>query len=163
MDKPPQRIKIKEIFGAISHNKDKTEILRKKEKSWPKYDSSIQEYYRTFETTLPQEYQGGVRRYDEEGLKRYIEDNLKREGNGGLVAVEFGGPGSALFEGFSTNFFTRTAGVCLQDIRAESQIETDTRNNHQVIVGDVLNPLSENDILKKVKIALGKEKIDLIV
>jgi len=134
------------------------------EKEWLFYDSSLESFGITFASSLPiknkeikeKEYPAG------EVFIKYIEDTLSQGKEKSLTAVEFGGPGSNLFSDFTRGFFRQTIGVCLKDIRNKNQEERDTKNNHFVVEGDILDVRSDkmlSEIIKK----FGANKTDLII
>jgi hypothetical protein len=143
------------------------------EDEWADYDSPLEpvedpkgerfSMTETFAKTLPD--------YDKKSesvpsLKNYIEKTLssgveQRD----LTAVEFGGSGSALFDGFTKDFFKKTVGVCLEDIRSEQLMDHDEQINHSVVAGDILDHsrIKDNPTLIEVKKILGTDKTDLII
>lgn len=161
------------LRDALEHNFELSQDLPKREDDWGDYDSPLDSVpntepkrhsmSETFSQTLPD--------YDKESeqllsLRNYIEQTLSEgKEKHDLTGVEFGGSGSALFDGFTKNFFKKTAGVCLQDIRTEDQMDRDDQINHSVIAGDILDPSrTENNLtLKEVKKVLGTDKTDLII
>jgi len=164
-------LKFKEVKRALRHNKvlaDSPELgYKKKEHEWGisgVYDSSINDFGSTF-IPLSQVSQNTGLHLEQQGkiFKNYIEDTLSQKEKQGLTAVEFGGPGSKLFEGFTKNFFNRTIGVCLKDIRDSKTKENDTRNNHSVIEGDILDVRNDDKLLAEVLQSLHTNKIDLII
>lgn len=58
-------------------------------------------------------------------MRDYIEQHF--QGQKGLIGIELGGPGIRLFQGFSEDFFGKSAGITLKDP------EKDTPYNHTVI------------------------------
>ena len=170
-----ERINIREIKKAIEHNK---KLARKdeggyetKEKEWKErgvYDSPLEEFGDQFAIVLPEILKEEKKR-DEFGFLKnpkifqiYIEQTLSKEKKQDLTAVEFGGPGSNLFRGFTKNFFRKTVGVCLKDIRSQSEQKDDEENNHTIVEGDILD-LQDNKLLMEVTKKLGAIKIDLII
>ena len=165
-------MRVKEIGKATKQAIEKNKYLAKKspggagyatpEESWQTYDSSLWNFGKTFNIVLPVEYSVSTEKYK---LKDYIEEKLLKEKWGNLTAVEFGGPGSALFRDFSRYFFRKTVGVCLKDIRNDLQKETDEEYEHSVIEGDILDTtkVEKNKVLSEVTKKLGTNKIDLII
>lgn len=161
-----ERIKIGEIRKAVTRNKEIAgeDFFAGQEKKWLTHDAPISgisekfdtSFGETFLASLPKEYFKDGR--DDKMFKKYIESTLQKGG----TAVEFGGPGSNLFSGFTDNFFKKTVGVCLDDIRSEDQKRLDAQSNHSVIVGDILDPMND-EILHEVIKKLGKSKTDLII
>ena len=49
-------------------------------------------------------------------LRFFVEESLEKK-RGKAVGIEFGGPGSNLFAGFTRGFFAKTLGVALTDMR----------------------------------------------
>lgn len=94
-------------------------------------------------------------------LRWYIEESLQAK-KGKAVGIEFGGPGSALFAGFSKGFFARSLGVTLADLRVKLQPnptnEDDTRH-HEVLEGDITYAQTQERVRKW----LAGERADLIV
>ena len=155
--------------GGIIRNFIEKKSLRKRqeeiefqEMTYGDYDSEFWHFGAYFVECLPEEYKlkGGT-----DGFKSYIENTLSQgkianEEKNKLTAVEFGGPGSKFFRGFSNDFFKKTVGGCLADIRG-TKIE-DSRLNHYVVAGDVLGAES-NKTLNEVKVTLETNKVDLII
>jgi len=175
-------IKIREIKNALRLNKMLAEAGMKTtgptpsyivgEGDWGTYDSALKDFGVVFYRVLPKDFVNPLKKKkleteydtpdDPEIFEEYIEQTLSKEKKQDLTAVEFGGPGSNLFSGFRKNFFKKTAGVCLKDIRPEDQKETDKKNKHSVIVGDIMDPINK-ETLTKVTQTLGAKKIDLII
>lgn len=163
--------RIGEIKRAIEHNKKLTtedgyseydSLVN--EHFWPIYDASLENFEGTLNASLPENYETNLQ---VGRLKKYIEDTLssgKEKHN--LTAVEFGGPGSQLFSGFTNNFFARTVGVCLKDTRSERSgniMEHDAEKNHYVKVGNIMDPQKSNKLLSEVIQTIGTNKTDLII
>jgi len=90
-------------------------------------------------------------------FKEYIEDILRgREGQ--AIGIDFGGVGSRVFRGFSKGFFKRTLGLTLGDGRGEDEKKIDRENGHDVIGGNMFDPI----IRKRIKGWLNGQKVDLI-
>lgn len=163
-------IKVGEIKKAIQHNKklaeNKGEGYEKAEEDWGLYNSPISSFGKIFKESLPdKDYDPyALEITSEKGLifKNYIEKTLSSSEERNLTAIEFGGPGSELFKGFTKGFFDKTTGVCLEDIRDEKEKETDKNLNHSVIEGDILDPLNDAIILKVIK-EINTDKFDLII
>jgi len=182
-----ERVKIGEIKRAIKTNrilaKGDENIhpsirYTKKEREWEVYDSSIEDFGQVFDEVLPNKnYEPDLytssaptehfqifRRKKGENFKNYIEETLlttkKREHD--LTAVEFGGPGSKLFKGFTKDLFRKTVGVCLKDIRSDDQKKEDAKINHSLIVGDITEVI-DDEMFRKLHQTLGVNKIDLII
>ncbi|OGI71637.1 hypothetical protein A3B84_00070 [Candidatus Nomurabacteria bacterium RIFCSPHIGHO2_02_FULL_35_13] len=149
---------VKEFFHDKSLKKEK-EKIKDKERSWGVYDSNLLEFGSTFYASLPTEYEF---KSWKEGLRLYIENTLSLERKEKLTAVEFGGPGSRFFSGFSNDFFRKTIGVCLADIRNENLKVEDSKSNHYVITGDILD-VHNDEIFKEIRAKLDVNKIDLII
>ena len=166
-------IKVGEIRKALKKNKDlatkPTESggYPTKEEHWGVYDASLEAFARTFLQSLPNwtDLVDSEKKNARSAFKDYVEETLTEKEKRNLTAVEFGGPGSKLFEGFTTDFFSQTLGVCLKDIRDEHQKEQDKKLSHSVITGDILDPekVPDNEVLIKVAETLGTNKIDLII
>jgi hypothetical protein len=104
--------------------------------------------------------------YDfEYNFKHYIEETLSKDKGEGkdLTAIEFGGPGSNLFRGFTQGFFSKTAGVCLRDMRESAEKEVDAENNHIVIPGDILDIKDKGVLFKNIREQLHVQKVNLII
>ena len=155
---------IRNFLDTRSQRK-KQEEIKLREGSWGNYDSEFWHFAGFFTECLPEEYK---RKDRKEGFKLYIENTLSREETtdqrekSKLTAVEFGGPGSRFFRGFSNGFFEKTAGVCLADIRGEDLKNEDSSSNHYVVAGNILGADS-NETLNEVKTMLDTTKVDLIV
>lgn len=156
-------IKIGEIRKALKYNKRLTEPggYEKKEEQWGMYDSSLEEFEKTFWVVLPKDFQNKPK-VEREILGEYIEETLSKGEKHDLTAVEFGGSGSNLFRGFSSNFFKKTVGICLKDIRNQGVKDNDKSKNHSVIVGDITD-VKNNQLFDKISQILGTNKIDLII
>jgi hypothetical protein len=107
-------------------------------------------FAKAFEGVLPE---------GERSLRHYIEGILAHR-KGEAIAIEFGGPGSQLFEGFSRDFFAKTAGVTLTDTHILSdQKNKNINSDHKVISGDILRP----ETYEVVSAWLEDQKLDLII
>ncbi len=153
------------IRKAIKINKEVSMGNFAIEEKWPTRDSSIEDFSKTFFSCISDEYNtrhNFDRSKKENIFKNYIEDTLKNNENKKLYAIEFGGSGSELFRGFSKDFFYKTIGICLKDLRKISEKFSDKLNNHFVIEGDILDIFDKkiyNDINKK----FNMKKVDLII
>lgn len=143
--------------------RDRIEAQKKKEvkRFWIVYDSPLLQDLRiprhkdpsfdcSFESVLPRW----------QNLKKYIEGTLDdRAGN--VLALELGGPGSALFSGFTEGFIAESRGITLVDNRLALGIDPadDAIRNHDVIAGNML----EADTKREVMQWLGGRKLDLIL
>lgn len=105
----------------------------------------------TFSKVLPEKYQ------ETGGLKRYIEEVLAPK-KGSAVGLELGGPGSQLFRGFSSEFFNKTAGICLVDSRNTFNRSRDEENHHSLLLGDILSQEGK----QAADTWAGGKKIDLL-
>lgn len=114
----------------------------------------------------------------ERNVKNYIEQTLK-ERAGKAIGIEFGGPGSELFRGFSKGFFEKSLGVTLLDHRysraevlgeeyVEDQglsgeemlgAEQDTAIHHTLLQGDILT----DETYERVNEWLHGRKASLII
>ena len=146
---------------------EKKEYSHKSFPWWDYHDSSLEEFGHSFCDTLPKTYtdfieSDGVARVIEYGgaFRAYIEKTLL--GNEHRAAVEFGGPGSSLFAGFKENYFEKTVGVCLEDMRTDEMKELDEEGNHHIYIGDILD-VKNLDFDSFLKNTLEVEKVDLIV
>ncbi len=160
--------KIGEIKKAITYNKNLAESdYNVPENRWAVYDSSLDDFGSTFQAVFPNDddfipHMGEI-------FAKYIQDILSKgnqsEGEkNNLTALELGGPGSKLFSQFPY-LFRRTVGVCLGDIRKDIERDIDTRNNHFVIPGDILDPRKNNwtKLHNQIMQKLDANKTDLII
>ena len=147
---------------ALRHNLDlrKERSIEGHEEGYGFYDLSLGNFGASFDDVFPNDHSRPV----EDQFKKYIQNTLLENTEGGkdFTAVEFGGPGSMLFQGFDPNFFRRTIGVCLTDIRTPKQKETDTAHSHSVITGDITEVMLA-EVLRKVREELGSTGTDLII
>ncbi len=153
------------IWRVLRDNKGPIkDILIGKEGKWRDFDSRVGDFELTFGEVIPGNvYQNRHEPSVGQFFQRYIEKTLSENEDGhALTAVEFGGPGSMLFRGFSKNFFSHTVGICLKDIRTKYQQEVDESNNHSVITGDIFD-IRDKKLLVEVASKLGSEKTDLII
>jgi hypothetical protein len=120
---------------------------------WPMYDSPL------LSERDSSSFDSEFNMFAPEGqnLRDYIEEVL-RPRKGQAVAIEFGGPGSNLFAGFSEGFFRRSLGVTLKDKRAAVKRSRDKVMNHSVIEGDLRDPFTKS----KVNNWLGEDQVDLV-
>ena len=158
-----------DIRNDIFKNKKIANEFKDDEESWSQYDSSLSAFGSSFNKTLPEEYITPLNKkiftnIDEYGevFKNYVEDTLSKNKNHYRTAIEFGGPGSNLFSGFSPNFFSKTIGLCLDDVRGRSQKEYDHKKGHSIITGDIMKP-NNNEMYLKIEDELGTNKVDLII
>ena len=130
----------------VGLEQNKKLVKENDELDWYHYDSPLSHLAPTFYEVLPDEYRESFEKSIKEKeifnvsdfsdiFKKYIENTLKKENNEQLVALEFGGPGSNLFKGFTKGFFDKTMGVCLDDLRVSERKKTDTKSNHFVMIG----------------------------
>ena len=127
--------------------------------NWTVYDSPLEignvdiagtmdfSFESSFLSVLP----GGER------FRKYIENELVTKEL--RIGVEFGGPGSALFLGFTDGFFSRSAGITLGDRRTADIKTKDAKRNHFVLEGDI----TQSGIYANLMRILGSEKVDLIL
>jgi hypothetical protein len=164
MDQTP-KIRLGEIREALRTNKNLAATNKTLEGSrvdggyWVFYDSSLNDIASTFSLCIPKIYYKDSHISSTIFLK-YIKDNLPGNNH---IGIEFGGPGSNFFNGFDCGFFKKTIGVCLDDIRDDTQKEKDGGINHNIIPGDIMDIVSKEGIYNKLKTELGGEKVDLIV
>ncbi|MFZ1019893.1 MAG: hypothetical protein WAN61_02800 [Minisyncoccia bacterium] len=157
-------IRPKEIKRALKeNNRLAREIVggyNREENEWDVYDSSIDDFGRTF---LPGYNFSPDARESGSNFKIFIEktliNNIEKHD---LTAIEFGGPGSKLFSGFTFDFFKKTVGVCLKDIRSEAKKENDRKINHFVMTGDIME-VQNKWLLEQVMKKLDTDKTDLII
>ena len=158
----PEGIKIGKIKKAIKDNAHQSILARNRENTWSQYDESISDFGETFIRGWNLLEVGNEEKYGGE-FRQLIEGTLASSRiQHDLTAVEFGGPGSELFKGFTPNFFKRTLGVCLKDIRDHEKKEIDDGNNHSVILGNIFEVLNTK-LSDEVKRSLDVEKVDLII
>ena len=161
-------------FGEIRRVVKYNNAINKENKdlgdlTWRHYNTPLVNFGSSFSNVLPEEYItpaenkiiSGIEFYGE-AFKRYVEDTLSKSKNPDRYAIEFGGPGSRLFRGFTKGFFIKTVGVCLDDARHEDWETDDIVNNHAVMEGDILHP-KQNDLYHKINKFFKKKKADLIV
>jgi hypothetical protein len=124
---------------------------------WPLYDAGFASFAQTFKDVLP----GGkkiTREAEASALfTEYIRSILRPDLHAHLNAIELGGPGGKLFEGFPKRFFEKTFGVCLAD--SQNPINEQLASSHEIIRGD----LHRNDTYKKIETALHGGKASLII
>lgn len=164
-----EKIKIGDIKEDLQINKITKERHKNIELEWPHYDSSLFKIGNSFYKTLPKEY---LDNYDEKSFssvedrgllfKKYIESTLLKNKNISRTAIEFGGPGSKLFQGFTKGFFKRTVGICLDDVRPAYKRNEDDINGHDIIVGDIMDVNNKN-LFDKINNTLKTDKVDLII
>ncbi len=141
--------------------KEVGEILKgniRDQRNWGIYDSALDcpqkegtPYAQSFSSLMEH---GGSPKVS---LKEYIEDLLRgREGQ--AIGIDFGGLGSRVFRGFDKGFFRQTLGITLGDGRGESEKEIDKENRHDVIGGNMFDPI----IRRRIKEWLDGQKADLI-
>lgn len=159
-------------FGEIRRDiKDNTKAKNRheeKERKWNVYDSYIYSFGYTFADTLPEVYTKDIYEKPEvdaeeygEPFRKYIVDTLSSV-KGKHTAIEFGGPGSALFSAFSNDLLEKTIGVCLEDIRSSSEIERDAGYGHSIVSGDILDT-SNIELYEEINKKLSSDKTDLII
>jgi hypothetical protein len=132
-----------------------------KERKWPLYDSTLENFGTQLSPTLPKDYQ--PKKINEGGkrFEAYVKSILSPEKKGDLYAIEFGGPGSKLFQDFN-GFFSKTVGVCLEDIRSTLDVMLDKLNNHFVLEGDIMDVTNDTTLTRVTK-QLDGHKADLII
>ena len=167
----------KDIKKAVRKNRDLATKAsggyETSEAGWALYDSPLSSFAHTFASCLPADWESND--VAEKRFKEYIEKTLSEGKVNDLTAIEFGGPGSILFTGctvgtdddkkyptFTKDFFKKTLGVCLKDIRFEYQEKKDTERNHHVLEGDILYP-ERKPLFYNITSRLGTEKTDLIL
>lgn len=170
---PDQKKRTKQILKALEHNRNLAEQgyfqktnrkARIEEQHWAR-DSTIENFGTDFYETIPdgKSNSSGVPDIEKgAAFERYIAEILSKEKVGDLTAIEFGGPGSKFFGTFPENFFRRTIGVCLKDIRKDEEIDRDRGLGHYVIEGDIMEVQNE-ELTRKVLKVLKVEKTDLII
>ncbi len=153
----------------LEHDKKFVEKKKDTEGNWQQYDKPISHFGNTFGKVLPEKYVGALNSDKNssleaygEAFRQYIEDTLSASLNKHRTAIEFGGPGSNFFSGFSENFFEKTVGVCLDDIRPAYKKEYDEEHGHSVIAGDLLDTKNK-ELFKQITDSIGTSKTDLIV
>ena len=155
---PTDRVSRKRLLDeARKHTAEKVAPL---ELSWGAANSPLNEsplfpkgwsFSNFFKEVVPTGY---------EDLQTYIEEALKdRRGN--AVGIEFGGPGSELFAGFSEGFFKKTLGICLvdsRDLMSPDPLPRDKARNHEVISGNMFDSATYETLNKK----LHGSRVDVI-
>lgn len=162
-------MKLGDIKEDLQTNKRTKERHQNIELEWRHYNSSLFKIGSSFYKTLPKEY---LENYDEKNFssvedrgllfKKYIENTLSKNKDTPRTAIEFGGPGSKLFSGFTDGFFKRTVGICLDDARPAYRMYDDNINGHDVIVGDIMD-VNNKDLFNKINNTLKTNKVDLII
>ena len=144
--------------------KSAEELDRMREKSitlaherWPLYDADIRSFAKEFRQVIP----GGEKARTEKESVRvfvdYIRTILQPEQNRHLTALEFGGPGVRIFQGFPKGFFEKTYGVCLDD--TSNSIKKKPRSTHEIIRGNIFH----KETYSKIDAALYGDGVDLIL
>jgi hypothetical protein len=164
-----EKMNFRDVKDSLINDKNFAEKKKETEGNWQQYDRSLFEFGNTFQKTLPEEYVGKLDKkifttVKEYGIafKNYIEETLKKNNTNARTAIEFGGPGSNLFAGFSEGFFENTVGVCLDDVRDVHEKRFDQTHGHSVVPGDLFDVKNE-EFLKKIFQSINSEKTDLIV
>lgn len=134
------------------------------DKSWGVYDCLLDEstpckpsFAASFLPVLPSEY-----RESERPMADYIETYFqnRKENGDTLLALEIGGPGSALFTGVKEGFFAKTAGITLVDGRdPDERIAENEQLNHTVLEGNFRTPR----VKEKVDAWREERKVDFII
>lgn len=163
-----EKFSFNKVKKNIERDKLATSWIVPKEKSWDYKDSPMYHIGYTFAEVLPNKYTERLRKDPdtifedyEEPFRNYIENTL-RKNKEPRTAIEFGGQGSTLFSEFSKNFFNRTVGVCLKDVRQPEIKGSDKNEGHSVIEGNVFD-LKNKDFDSKIQEALGTKNVDLII
>jgi len=112
---------------------------------WHVYNEDLKKFEEYFGYFCPQEF---------ERLGEYIESSLADK-RGDVRAVELGGPGSKLFNGFSPGFIGKSLGVILME---DPERDVLRQSNHDIITGDITKQIS----VKKIEDWLDGEKIDIL-
>jgi|GEM_PF-3028228 len=146
---------------ALADAQKQAEETRRMEPNWGCGNSPLQSspegpphvsFEGTFRNILPDE---------EKDLKRFIEATLRNKA-GKAVGIEFGGPGSELFAGFSEGFFKKTFGIALNDARDLMRPDPrprDAERKHTVIEGNMFSPEVYVELTKK----LSGDGVDVIL
>ena len=168
MNEEQPGVKVGEIKKALKNNERMSKTTRSndelglKEDTWDIYDSTLENFLLTFKNVLPEEYKS-KKIISEKDFEGYLKKTLRETMEHDLTAIEFGGPGSNLFSGFSPRFFRQTIGICLKDIRNENMKEEDKNINHSIIEGDIINAQSRKLLIDEIKHKFGAQKTDLII
>jgi len=164
-----EKIKFGDIKADIKENIKVNELNRYSESDWAHHDSSLWVIGSSFYKVLPEKYVGELNKkiYTKveeygEAYKKYIEDTFSLKSDKERTAIEFGGPGSKLFSGFTKGLFKKTVGVCLDDVRSSSIEKTDDLAGHSVVIGDITDTTNK-DLFQEIYDKLGTEKVDLII
>ena len=138
----------------------KEETEERMNKLYAVYDEPLEDHtYRsdsTFENTFRYILPPGAGT-----LRWYIEESFEGK-KGKAIGIEFGGPGSALFAGFSKGFFARSLGVTLTDVRGKLNPDPTVRDkerHHDILEGDITFPQT----YERIGTWLSGEKTDLII
>lgn len=161
------KTKFGDIRKDLIKNKETSENYKESERNWSQYDSDLFTIGSTFYDALPDKYVSKLNNKiyaenEEFGMafKEYIENELsfgkKR------TAIEFGGPGSNLFDGFTKGFFKKTVGVCLDDVRQNYIKNFDNNSGHSVISGDIVD-VNNRKLFEEINNKLDTNKVDLII
>ena len=110
----------------------------------------------SFASTLPPQYDYASNPFC---FSEYIENTLEHEPREKLAAIEFGGPGSRLFAGFTPGFFSHTIGVCLKDNREASWKKWDAPRNHTVLEADMF----ERKTYQMIQKVIAEQPVGLII
>jgi len=124
-------------------------------------DSSLSSFFYAFRSTLPPSRTQPIplleKKYD--AFRKYIEETLRQGDTKNLAAIEFGGPGYRLFDGFTPNFFKQTLGVCLKYDQKNEPLNLTEEERHRVLIGNIFDESMYSDVRKLIK---GKE-VGLII
>ncbi|MEI6498523.1 MAG: hypothetical protein WCO23_01025 [bacterium] len=160
--------------GEFSSHKENMQNLGRKESvpdsGWLKYDSplldsaldptellkglALQSFNRSYEDLIPM-MTNEKATFD---LKKYIE-TLLEDRAGQALGVEFGGPARRLFDGFTPEFFAKSAGVTLTDPEYFQTYESQRGEKHRVIEGDMFSQSTMQEVYKW----FDNQQIDLII
>lgn len=144
--------------SAVSDNERAS--VQEGEVPWDVYDSGLYSYAIFFDSVIPgQENEISIRRKMMSYLTHVRETSLKQNKNGSFTAVELMGSGSRLFSEFPEGFFTKTAGITLNDLRSTDIKEKDKERSHTVIPLDVNTP----DLESVLSTWRGKDDINLCI
>ncbi len=162
------KIKFGDIRNDLTKNKETSDNYKDQEADWSQYDSHLFDIGSTFYDVLPKKYvqelNNKIYTENEEfgiAFQEYIENELSFETKK-RTAIEFGGPGTRLFGGFSRGFFKKTVGVCLDDVRSHGTKNIDNNSGHSVVTGDVLD-VNNLKLFDEINNKLGTNKVDLII
>lgn len=122
--------------------------------SWAAYDTPLQDDRRSIRYSFDGFFKGTIP--GKVSLKTYVEKSLGDRA-GKAIGIEFGGPGTALFSGFSEGFFARSLGVTLTDISRGSN--SHSPKGHGMLFRDLRDEATQDNVDQW----LNGQKADFII